>query len=117
MSLRDKILNTEDLQREPVEIEEWGETVYVREMTGAERDEYESGLIANRDLPMGERIKGLRALLVVMCTVDADGKSVFTPDDIEAVAAKNARALDKIVNVASSINALSSDAIEDIAGN
>ena len=41
MNLRESIIAANDLKRESVEVPEWGVTVYVRTMTGEERDQYE----------------------------------------------------------------------------
>jgi hypothetical protein len=39
---RDSILNAKDLKKELVKVPEWGGEVYVRCMTGSERDAFES---------------------------------------------------------------------------
>jgi len=117
MSLRELILTAEDLPREPVEVPEWGATVYVREMTGKERDEYESNLIDKKDMPIKERLRNMRAQLVVLCTVDEDGQRIFSDDDVEAVGNKSAKALNRIVDAAQNMNQLSDRDIEETAGN
>jgi len=43
---RDAILAANDTKLVPVEIPEWGGTVYVRPMTGAERDSYDMEMVA-----------------------------------------------------------------------
>ena len=42
---REAILAAEDLPRELVEVPEWGGAVYVRALTGAERDQFEASKI------------------------------------------------------------------------
>lgn len=117
MGLKADILAIDDLPREPVEIPEWGVTVYVREMTGSERDLYESDLIANKDMPLRQKLKNMRANMVVLCTVDDQGQRLFADDDVDAVGAKSATALNRIVEVAQKANAIDDASIEDIAGN
>lgn len=117
MSLRDDILALEDLPRQPVDVPEWGTTVYVRAMTGSERDKYEASLIDKKDLPMHERMLNMRSTLVVLCTVDEDGERVFNDNDTELVGAKSANALDRIVQTAQELNVLADAQVEEIAGN
>lgn len=117
MQLRDKILGADDLKREKVEVPEWGMTLYVREMTGSERDQYEVGLIEKKDLPMSQRLENMRARLVVLCVVDDKGNRVFSDEDIEAVGGKNAQALTRLTDAAQVINKLSDEAIEKETGN
>ena len=117
MSLRDNILASDDLPRESLYIPQWDETVYVRAMTGAERDTYEADLIASKDLQMRERLQNMRAKLVVLTAVDENGDRIFDDGDVEAVGKKSASALNLIVETAQELNALTDNDIEEIAGN
>lgn len=117
MGLKADILKIDDLPREAVEVPEWGVTVYVRAMTGSERDQYEAGLIENKDMPLKEKLRNMRANLVVLCTVDENGARVFDDADVDAVGAKSAEALNRIVEVAQKSNALDDGTVDDIAGN
>lgn len=51
--------------------------VTVREMTGRDRDRYEL---------LSAKPTGFRAALILLCAVDADGKSLFNESDLEAIA-------------------------------
>ena len=115
MGLRDDILNIDDLPITAVEVPEWGVTVFVREMTGTERDVYESNLLEQKDLPMSKRLANMRAKLVVLCTVDSDGKRIFNDDDIEAVGHKSSAAVSRVAVVAQNLNALTDNHVEEIA--
>ena len=117
MGLRDDILSADDLPTTEVDVPEWGLSVFVRAMTGAERDSYESGLMENKDLPMKARLRNMRANLVVLCTVDSDGNRIFNDGDVEAVGNKSATALNRIVDIAQHSNALTDDDVEELAEN
>lgn len=117
MDLRQTILDTKDLPVEAVEVPEWNMTVYVRSMTGYERDVYEGDLLDKRDAPIKERMKNLRSSLVVLCTVDENGERIFKDEDKEAVGKKSARALNRILSAAQHLNALTEDDLEEEAGN
>ena len=71
MSLRDEILGYDDLAREPVLIPEWGnKTVYVRIMTGAERDWLDAASLDEQGSPLSvqERLANYRGRLVALTT-------------------------------------------------
>jgi len=117
MGLRDAILERDDLVKEPVDVPEWGTTVWVRTMTGKERDRYESDLLSNKDKPLEDRLDNVRAKLAVLTVVDADGERVFDDADVVALGNKSASALSRVVTVAQRLNALSDADVEDLAGN
>ena len=117
MGLRDDILASEDLPLVAVDIPEWGMTVYVRSMTGTERDLYEVDLMENKDSPLKERLHNMRAKLVVLTTVDEDGERVFADEDVEVVGKKSATALNHIVEAAQTLNALTDKEVGEEAEN
>ena len=117
MDLRDKILTADDLRREPLTLERWCVTVYVRELTGTERAEYETLLIENKDQPMAERIRNMRDSLIALTTVNEAGERVFNSDDIEELGKKNAAELERVYDLSMTINRLDEKDIEADAGN
>lgn len=117
MKLSEQILAANDLPTKPVEVPEWGLTVYVRAMNGSERDAYEADLIDNKDKPNKEKLRNMRAKMVVLCVVDEDGERVFEEDQVDEVGRKSANALNRIVDEVQKMNALSDDDIGEIEGN
>lgn len=118
MSLRQAILDQSDLPREPVTIPEWtidGAPVrlWVRTMTGDERDAYEMWCVRQKD---GDLV-GIRAKLVCLCTVDEDGARVFQDKDAAALGKKSVAALQRLFNAARKLNALSSADVEELEKN
>lgn len=114
-ALRDKILNAQDLKREAVVVPEWdGVTVYVRTLTGAERDAFESSIL---DAAGKVTRDNARAKLVGRCVVDEAGGRVFDEADIAALGRKSASALDRLFSVASRLNGLSNKDVEELEKN
>jgi hypothetical protein len=111
---RDNILDADDLPLEEVEVPEWGGSVYVRSMNGFERQEFDTWLMETQDDPNRTNMRGV---VVCSCTTDADGVRLFTAEDAEALGKKSAEALNRVFDVAMRLNALSADAVEDIAEN
>lgn len=107
MLTRDDILNVDDLPRKAVEVPEWGGTVYVRALTGGERDKLER-MIASDSVN--------RASLAAMALCDTDGKRLFSEEDVKKLATKSGTALERIVSATLSFNALTAEGEED-AGN
>lgn len=108
MSLtRDAILGLHDLKSTPVEVPEWGGTVYVRALNGSERDGLER-MITSDSIS--------RAAIAAMVTCDNQGVRLFGDDDVPALAQKHGGALERIVNAAMQFNVLTS-ASQSEAGN
>jgi hypothetical protein len=110
MGLKEQILSADDMPREPLEIPEWGVTVYVRTLTGRERDRFEGCWKRNPYVD-------IRAILAVMSVVEQDGKPVFTDQDIPALTAKSGRALDRILAVVKRLSGFSDDDIDELKKN
>ena len=118
MLTRDAILAADDLPRELVNVPEWGGSVYVRTLTGGERDQFEAALLGSgrgRKADPAERMRNFRARLAAFVLCDEQGTALFTQADVDALGAKSAAALDRIVEVASRLNHLSKTDEEQLA--
>jgi 3-hydroxyisobutyrate dehydrogenase-like beta-hydroxyacid dehydrogenase len=113
MSLKDKILNINDVTREVVKIDEWGLEVEVRSMTGAARAAIvQAGAVEGKSPDLNR----FTADIVVMCTFDPEtGEQVFDETDAASVMEKNGAALEKIVTVAMRLSGFAKDAV-DVVG-
>jgi hypothetical protein len=103
---REEILGADDRTTETVDVPEWGGVVTVRSLTGTQRGQYEaSGTSMTFDgsgkptiTPRNPEL--LRARIVSMSLVDAEGKQLFTEADLLALGGKNAEVLSRIGDVA-----------------
>jgi hypothetical protein len=98
-----QILALDDLPKKAVTVPEWGGSVFVRALTGGERDKLER-MISKDDVS--------RASIVALCVVDDEGNRLFTENDIPALADKNGSALERIVSAALSFNMLTDESME-----
>lgn len=105
---REQILAASDLAREVVEVPEWGGEVYVRVLTGVERDQFEASCA---DDEQGTR--NFRARLCALCMVGEDGNRLFEFGEAQQLGAKSGQALDRVFDVARRLNGMSKDAIEE----
>jgi hypothetical protein len=115
---RDAILEADDRIVEQVEVPEWGGHVFVRSLSGAERDAYESGIASIRwsgTKPTVESNRAnVRARLVAMATVDENGRNLFTDKDVLILGQKNAAALERVFTVAQRLSGLSDEDVEEL---
>ena len=114
---REAILTANDIEKREVYIPEWGGSVYVRGMTGRERDQFEAGIVKQKGRNTEINMKNARAKLVVLCTVDENGKRIFGDADIALLADKSAKALDRIFSVAQELSGISKDDMEELTKN
>ena len=112
---RDQILAIDDLPIEQVKIPEWKGSVYMRTLTGKQRDEFEQTAI-QRKTKKGSDIRGLKVKLVAMCLCNKDGKLLFAGRDDEAkLIEKSGSALERLSEVAQRLSGLDEKQIEEIA--
>lgn len=111
---RADILAANDTKTEAVECPEWGGTVYVRTITGAERDRWEVVNEKFRDSPGTANIRGS---LLALALCDEHGKPLFTPADAGAIGAKSAAVVDRLYDVAARLSGIGKQAVEDAKKN
>lgn len=114
---RDAILQAQDLPRELVEVPQWGGSVYVRALTGAERDTFETSIVEQRGKSTKMNLKNIRAKLVALSVVDEEGNRIFSDADASALGKKSAAALDKVFEVAQRLSGLRPEDVEELSKN
>lgn len=122
---REQILAAEDLEKELVTVEAWGGSVYVRALTGAERDAFEASLVNERVVRRGRKsettretnLANLRARLCALTMCDEEGNRLFSDADVRELGKKSASALNKVFEVAQRLSGLTDDDVEELAGN
>ena len=112
---RESILQADDLPKELVDVPEWGGAVYVRSLTGAERDRFESGMIEQRGKNQKMNLSNIRAKLAALTVCDEEGKRIFSSADIDELSKKSAAALDRIFAVARRLSGLGEDDVKELA--
>lgn len=106
---KDEILGAIDTSEHiDIDVPEWGGSVRIGLLTGAERDRYEDSLRGTKGEP---NLVNFRAKLLAVCIKDTDGKPLFTAKDIGALGAKSGKILDKLTDVALALNGLKPDAL------
>ena len=114
---RTEILNVNDIVIEEVHVPEWGEdaVVYVKGMTGAERDKFESSLVVLRGKSQTLNMANIRAKLASLTICDENGKRLFNEQDVQVLSQKSASALQRVFVVAQKLSRIGDEDIEELA--
>ena len=119
MGLRQQIAQAKKLPREALTIEELGGlTVWVREMTAAEYDAYQSKVLSRASKDGKVRsVDGLRAMLVQLCLVDEEGAQVYDAKCTDEIQSLPTTVLDTICEAATRINKLDNASDKELEKN
>lgn len=107
---RDDILNANDIQIEELPVPEWGGTICVKTLTGAERDMLEGELVemGANGKPKGMKLEHIRSTVAWLGICDDQGNRLFTDKkDIARLDKKSAAALDRVVSRIQAMSAMS----------
>ena len=63
---KNTILNADDLPREKVTIPQWGGDVFVRTLSGSERDQFEQSCVQSKGKNKDLNLQNIRARLCVL---------------------------------------------------
>jgi hypothetical protein len=110
---KDQILSANDSALLKVPVPEWGGDVYIKVMTCGERDAYENEWVRKKETGVDD----FRAKFLAKCLVDENGQRLFGNGDIDKLAAKSSKIINRLWLAAMEHNNLSDDAIEETAKN
>jgi len=106
------ILSVDDIKRELVSVPEWGGDVWVRGMTGEERDKFEASVLQIRSSGQTVNMRNLRAKIASMTICDEDGVLLFD-GKADGLAKKSAAALQRVFVVAQRLSRIGDSAIHE----
>lgn len=109
---RDDILNAKDIKIEAVKA--WGGTVYVKGMTGRERDQFEASIIRTKGRNQTINLQDVRAKLCVLTICDENGVRLFEDADIPALSEKSAGELQKVFEVAQRLSGITEEDVDEL---
>lgn len=119
---REQLLRKEKLETQRVDLGEEGH-VFVRQMTGRERDRFEQSLMRSEQMPDGttklvQSLEDFRAKLAVNTVCDEQGNNLFEPEDYEMLSRNmSAARLELIINAAQEMNRISQKDRENLVKN
>ena len=113
MSIRDAILKQteQSLPCEPVTFA--GQNVYVRTMTGAERDGFETAYLESK----ARSKPNIRGTMAAFTLCDENGQRLFNDEDAEALSKLPAAELDRVFSLGQKLNKITEADVEELEGN
>lgn len=114
---RQQILAADDHRREPLDVPEWGGTVYVRTLTGNEIDRLQATMQQTNGKSRRQNLDNFRARLAIATVCDENGGDLFQVGDVAALALKSAKPLTRVFNLAIKLNGISEDDVEELTKN
>lgn len=101
------ILSAGDYKLDKVHVPEWGGDVYIKTITGLERDHFEDGYAE-------QKMKNFRSRFLVLTLCDEKGERLFTDAEVDEIGKKSSLVLNRLFDKAWSLNALTNEAVEDL---
>lgn len=101
------ILSAGDFKLEKVAVPEWGGDVYIKTISGLERDTFEEGY-------QEQRMKNFRSRFLVLTLCDSDGSRLFTDAEVDEIGKKSSLVLNRLFDKAWALNAFTNEAIDDL---
>lgn len=107
---KSKILAAKDVKlSEAVPVPEWGGDVYIKTLSGTERDAFEEAYAE-------QKMKAFRVRFLVLTLSDEAGERLFSDGDIAALSGKSSIVINRLFEKAWSHNAFTNEAV-DALGN
>ena len=113
---REDILKAVDIEIEEVHVPEWFDGyVFVKGLTGTERDSFEMSIVKQRGKSASVNMSNIRAKLAALTLCDKEGVRLFTEADVKALGKKSATALQRVFDVAQKLSGIGEDDIDELA--
>lgn len=114
MLTREQILAAQDKPTISANVKEWGGEVFIKTMTGSERDRWESEWIEWRKT---NGSSCFQAFLLVNVVVDSAGNPLFTKDDVKTLNDKSSKVISALYRKAAMANGIGSESDENAEKN
>ena len=106
---KDAIKQATDFKVEKVSVPEWGGDVYLKTLSGTERDAFEEGYAE-------QKMKNFRARFLVLTLCDESGERMFSDDEAADLGGKSTVVLNRLFDAAWALNAFRTEDV-DALGN
>lgn len=113
---KEEILSAQDHRVELLKVPEWKGEVYIRVISGFERDALEAS-IRNPRTGQSTNLDDFRSKFAALVISDENGTRLFNDGDIVKLGEKSSTALDSILEAGMKLNKVTSDDVEDMVKN
>ena len=114
---REAIKAADDRKLVPLDVPEWGGTVYIRTLTGREMDLLQQTTVKTKGKNVTENLANFRARVAIACVTDDAGKDLFLVTDLQWLTEKSAKPLTRIYNLALELNGVTADDVDELTKN
>lgn len=112
--IREAVRNTK-IERELLTVPELGGEIYVRGMSGKERDKFEEGLRIRTGRKAGQSdLRNFRATLAVKVIVNENGERVLNDGDADLFGKLPAGVLDRIIAKCTDLSGKAAEEVEEL---
>lgn len=101
------ILSAGDVKVEKVSVPEWGGEVYVKTISGFDRDQFEEGY-------SDQKMKNFRSRFLVLTLCDEKGDRLFTDVEVSELSKKSSLVLNRLFEKSWAMNAFTNEAIDEL---
>lgn len=101
------ILAAGDVALSKVNVPEWGGDVFIKTISGVDRDRFEDGYSE-------QKMKNFRSRFLVLTLCDEKGDRLFTDAEVEELSKKSSIVLNRLFEKAWSLNAFTNEAIDEL---
>ena len=86
-------------------------------MSAADRSRFEKEFQTSSGQSSKRKLSQIRERLVIACVCNEEGSPILTVKDVEALGKQSIQIIERIVNVAQKLCGMSSEDVEQLAGN
>lgn len=102
---RKSILAADDVRKEKVSVPEWGGDVYLRVLSGTDRDRFEESYA-------DQKMKAFRLRFLLLALCDERGERLFEDDEADVLGRKSSVVINRLFEAGWKINAFTQEAVD-----
>jgi hypothetical protein len=102
---RKSILAADDVRKEKIAVPEWKGDVFLRVLTGTDRDRFEESYA-------DQKMKAFRIRFLLLALCDEDGERLFNDDEADVLGKKSSVVINRLFEAGWKLNAFTQEAVD-----
>ena len=102
---RKSILAADDVRKEKIAVPEWKGDVFLRVLTGTDRDRFEESYA-------DQKMKSFRIRFLLLALCDEDGERLFSDDEADILGKKSSVVINRLFEAGWKLNAFTQEAVD-----
>jgi len=102
---RKSILAVDDVRKEKFAVPEWKGDVFLRVLTGTDRDRFEESYA-------DQKMKAFRIRFLLLALCDEDGERLFSDDEADVLGKKSSVVINRLFEAGWKLNAFTQEAVD-----